>query len=62
MEDKIDQIKKIITDTEVDLHKFVDNSNKSAGLRVRKSMQQVKVLAQDIRKIILDKKNGNSKG
>ena len=60
MIDKFDELRQIVKDMEVDVQKFTENNNKSAGLRVRKSMQDVKVLAQDIRKFILDKRNGNA--
>ena len=59
MKDKFEELKKIIEDIEEDVNKFNDKNNKTAGIRVRKSMQEVKVIAQDIRKFILDKKNGN---
>ena len=58
MKSQFEELKKIIVDIEEDVNKFNDKNNKTAGLRVRKSMQDVKVLAQEIRKIILDKKNG----
>ena len=50
------QIKKILNDIEVDVDKFCDKGNLSAGVRVRKAMQEVKVIAQDIRKEVLSKK------
>lgn len=58
MEDKFEQLKQIVTDLETDVRKFNRKNNKSAGLRVRKSMMEVKTLAQDIRKYILDRRNG----
>jgi hypothetical protein len=59
MKDQFEILKQIVSDIEVDVKKFHEKNNKSAGLRVRKSMMDVKILAQDIRKHILDKKNGN---
>ena len=58
MKAKFEELKKIIAEMEVDVHKFNERHNKSAGVRVRKSLQDVKSLAQEIRKHILDKKNG----
>ena len=37
--------------------KFYDKDNKAAGTRVRKTMQELKTLQQDIRKEVQDKKN-----
>ncbi len=59
MNDKYQELKRMVFEIEEDVRKFNEKNNKSAGLRVRKSMQEVKILAQDIRKHILDKKNGN---
>ena len=61
MNDKYQELKRIVADLEEDVNKFNDKNNKSAGLRVRKSLQEVKLIAQDIRKFILDKKHGNTK-
>jgi hypothetical protein len=58
MKDQFDELKSIVANIEEDVKKFNDNNNKTAGLRVRKSMQDIKLIAQEIRKIILDKKNG----
>ncbi|MEZ5003827.1 MAG: hypothetical protein R2730_12415 [Chitinophagales bacterium] len=59
MNEKFEELKRILAEVEEDVQKFNSKNNKSAGLRVRKSMQEVKNIAQDIRKFILDKKNGN---
>ena len=39
-----------------DLEKFNDG-NKSAGTRVRKNMQEIKTLAQDVRVAVQEEKN-----
>jgi hypothetical protein len=57
MKDKFNQLKRVVEQIEIDVDKFNEKNNKSAGLRVRKSMLEVKTLAQEIRKHILDKKN-----
>ena len=51
-----DGLQNIINDSQSDVTKFVDG-NSSAGTRVRKAMQAVKSLAQDIRVEVQDQKN-----
>jgi len=51
-----DGLQNIINDSQSDVSKFVDGNN-SAGTRVRKAMQTVKSLAQDIRMEVQDQKN-----
>lgn len=40
-----------------DVEKFYGKGNNAAGTRIRKAMQEVKAIAQDIRKEIQDIKN-----
>ncbi len=54
-----DSIKKTIADIEGDVQKF-DAGNNAAGGRVRKAMQDLKNLAQDLRKEVLDVKNSRT--
>ena len=51
-----DDLQNIINDSQSDVSKFVEGNN-SAGTRVRKAMQLVKRLAQDIRIEVQDQKN-----
>ena len=51
-----DQLQDAINDCQSDVTKFVEGNN-SAGTRVRKAMQAVKQLAQDIRVEVQDQKN-----
>ena len=51
-----DELQDAINDCQSDVTKFVDGNN-SAGTRVRKAMQAVKSLAQDIRLEVQDQKN-----
>ena len=51
-----DELQNAINDCQSDVSKFVDGNN-SAGTRVRKAMQAVKSLAQDIRIEVQDQKN-----
>lgn len=56
--EKYTQLKNLVLSMEDDFNKFYEKGNKAAGTRARKAMQEVKVLAQDIRKEIQDSKNG----
>ena len=51
-----DELQNAINDCQADVTKFVEG-NYSAGTRVRKAMQVVKQLAQDIRVEVQDQKN-----
>ena len=51
-----DKLQDVINDCQTDVSKFVDGNN-SAGTRVRKAMQTVKQLAQDVRLEVQDQKN-----
>ena len=51
-----DELQNAINDCQADVTKFVEGNN-SAGTRVRKAMQAVKSLAQDVRMEVQDQKN-----
>ena len=51
-----DDLQDIINDCQTDVTKFVEGNN-SAGTRVRKAMQAVKSLAQEVRVEVQDQKN-----
>jgi hypothetical protein len=51
-----DELQDAINDCQSDVTKFIDGNN-SAGTRVRKAMQVVKALAQNIRIEVQDQKN-----
>jgi hypothetical protein len=51
-----DELQDAINDCQADVTKFVEGNN-SAGTRVRKAMQAVKSLAQDVRIEVQDQKN-----
>jgi len=51
-----DNLQDTINDCQTDVIKFVDGNN-SAGTRVRKAMQVVKSLAQEVRVEVQDQKN-----
>ena len=54
--DRIATLKQVIADIEADAAK-VDSGNKSAGTRVRKSLQEVVTQSKEIRKAVLDARN-----
>lgn len=54
---RFDDLKEFVDSMERDFTQFYDKGNKAAGTRVRKGMQDLKKMAQDIRVEIQDKKN-----
>ena len=51
-----DELQDAVNDCQTDVIKFVEGNN-SAGTRVRKAMQNVKALAQQVRIEVQDQKN-----
>ena len=51
-----DELQDTVNDCQTDVTKFIDGNN-SAGTRVRKAMQTVKALAQEVRVEVQDQKN-----
>jgi len=51
-----DELQNAVNDCQTDVTKFVEGNN-SAGTRVRKAMQAVKSLAQEVRLEVQDQKN-----
>ena len=51
-----DDLQDVVNDCQTDLTKFVDGNN-SAGTRVRKAMQIIKSLAQEVRVEVQEQKN-----
>ena len=56
---RFEEIRDMVLSLEGDFQKFYDKGNQAAGTRVRKGMQELKNLAQNIRVEIQDKKNAN---
>lgn len=52
-----DNLQNILAETEKDFEAFYNKGNKAAGTRVRKTMQDLKNLAQDIRNEVTELKN-----
>lgn len=55
--DKFKQLQELVQGTETDAEKFFNNGNSAAGTRVRKAMQDLKVLSQEIRLHVTELKN-----
>jgi len=54
---RFDELKNLVMSLEGDFDKFYNKKNQAAGTRVRKGMQDLKVLAQDIRLQVQNMKN-----
>tara|TARA_Y100001938_G_C7806325_1_gene289612 strand:- start:114 stop:287 length:174 start_codon:yes stop_codon:yes gene_type:complete len=54
---KFENLKEIIESISEDVAKFDEKGNKAAGTRVRQGLQQIKTVAQDLRKEISERKN-----
>jgi hypothetical protein len=55
--EKYNKLKELIATIEVDAEKFYVKGSKAAGTRVRSGMQEIKVLAQEIRNEVTEIKN-----
>jgi hypothetical protein len=54
---RFDEIKNLVMNLEDDFDKFYNKNNQAAGTRVRKGMQDLKTLSQDIRSEVQNMKN-----
>jgi hypothetical protein len=59
---KFNQVRDLVMSLESDFEKFYEKGNSAAGTRVRKGMQDLKNLAQDLRKEVQDMKNSTAAG
>jgi len=55
--EKFTKVKAVLASVEADAEKFYNAGNSAAGTRVRKAMQDLKNLAQEIRAEVTEKKN-----
>jgi flagellar biosynthesis/type III secretory pathway protein FliH len=53
---KFNEIKATIDSIAIDVEKFYEKGNKAAAVRIRKAMQEVKKLAQDLRNDVQETK------
>ncbi|MNK51690.1 hypothetical protein D3C87_706080 [compost metagenome] len=57
--EKFAKVKEVVAAIEADVEKFYNAGNSAAGTRVRKAMQDLKGLAQEIRTEVTEKKNSD---
>lgn len=57
---RYEELKNLILSLEGDFVKFYDKNNSAAGTRVRKGMQDIKNLAQEIRVEVQELKNDSN--
>ena len=55
----LEQIRELVATTEEDYEKFYEKGNAAAGTRVRKNMQELKSLAQELRLNVQKTKNSD---
>jgi hypothetical protein len=55
--DKFNEIKTIVESVSGDVEKFYEKGNKAAAVRIRKAMQDIKNLAQELRVHVQETKN-----
>tara|TARA_R110000751_G_scaffold94632_2_gene184705 strand:+ start:1935 stop:2111 length:177 start_codon:yes stop_codon:yes gene_type:complete len=55
--EKYEEIKNLIALVDDDVERFYKKGNKAAGIRIRKSMQEIKNLAQEVRVHVQETKN-----
>jgi alkyl hydroperoxide reductase subunit AhpF len=58
--EKYTQLKQYVESLEADFEKFFTKGNKASGTRLRKGMQEIKKMAQDIRVEIQSKKKDSN--
>lgn len=56
--EKLNELKQLIASIEADSEKFFEKGTKAAGVRVRKSLQEIKRVAQEMR-IQISQENKN---
>lgn len=54
---RFSELKNLVMSLEDDFEKFYDKSNQAAGTRVRKGMQDLKTMSQEIRSQVQNMKN-----
>ncbi|MDB5262782.1 MAG: histone [Adhaeribacter sp.] len=56
---KFSKVRDLVMSLEGDFEKFYEKNNSAAGTRVRKGMQDLKNMAQELRKEVQDMKNSS---
>jgi hypothetical protein len=54
---KFEELKNLVMSLEADFAKFYEKNNQTAGTRIRKGMQDLKMMAQNIRVEVQEIKN-----
>jgi len=62
MANPFNKLKDLVTSLEDDFEKSYDKQNAAAGTRVRKGMQELKNMAQEIRLTVQNQKNSSKDG
>tara|TARA_B100001287_G_scaffold188132_1_gene158855 strand:+ start:85 stop:270 length:186 start_codon:yes stop_codon:yes gene_type:complete len=60
MQELLEQLQTTLDSVQDDANKFNEKGNKAAGTRVRKGMQAIKALAQDVRVAVSEANKANS--
>ena len=60
MQELLEQLQTTLDSVQDDANKFNEKGNKAAGTRVRKGMQAIKTLAQDVRVAVSEANKANS--
>jgi hypothetical protein len=60
MQELLEQLQTTLDSIQDDAQKFNEKGNKAAGTRVRKGMQAIKALAQDVRVSVSETNKANS--
>lgn len=55
--DKYTELKNLVSEMEQDVNKFYNKDVKAASVRIRKALQEIKTVSQDMRKEVSDRKN-----
>lgn len=58
----MDRMEALVSDVKVDIEKFEIRGNTSAGTRVRKAMQSIKTVANEVRATVTRIKNERKEG
>ena len=59
-QNSLNKLKEFMSEFESDYARFTEKGNKAAGTRARKSLQEIRNLAKDIRTEISDSKKQNA--
>ena len=57
MEEKLNELKALVSQIEIDQDKFLRTGSKPATIRIRKSLQDVRSLAKEYRDLAVESRN-----